>query len=336
MNEKRTELKVGLFVIMCLSLLAILVMNFSKGFTFVRQSYQLHLRTLNVGGIKPAASVLMAGVPVGNVTATDLSPDGRSVVLTLKILNRYKVRKDAFFVIEQSGFLGDQFVAIYPKGDSAPLLTDGEEVQCQEPFNLQEVARSAMGFIQRIDETAKKLNEVIARVDRVVLNEQTLTNIALAVFQLREASERVQGTLSNVDNLLTTNAAPLHMTLTNFVVLSDKLNRFGDQVNTLVSTNAPPIHDAIENLNKTSVRLRGLLDSVDAGNGVVGSLFKDEQLRTNLSMLITHLDVTSSNLTITTSNLNKRGLWGIFRKPKETTPDTTRPTYSPRGKATTR
>src|SRR6059058_1059956 len=86
MSQKRLEWKVGLFVLMCLVLLGLLVLNFSKGLMFLTPTYTLRLKTTNVGGIKREAAVLMAGVPVGNVVGADLSPDGRTVTVLLKIL----------------------------------------------------------------------------------------------------------------------------------------------------------------------------------------------------------------------------------------------------------
>ena len=74
-------------------------------------------------------------------------------------------------------------------------LTNGAEVNCEAPFNLQEVARSAAGFIQRIDETAKKLDASVTDLRRVVLNEQTLTNFAVTIDNLRSVSERAMGTV---------------------------------------------------------------------------------------------------------------------------------------------
>ena len=93
MSPKRLEWKVGLFVLVCLVLLGVLVLNFSKGLTFFTPTYTLHLKTANVGGIKREASVLMAGVQVGNVTGAELSPEGTNVTVFLKILNRYRIHR---------------------------------------------------------------------------------------------------------------------------------------------------------------------------------------------------------------------------------------------------
>ena len=62
------EIKVGLFVFIGLALLAVLLIQFSKGTSLFRGTYELHLHAANVGGIKPRAAVLLAGVQVGTVT----------------------------------------------------------------------------------------------------------------------------------------------------------------------------------------------------------------------------------------------------------------------------
>src|SRR6266545_3672467 len=194
MNQKRLEWKVGLFVVACLVLLGLLVVNFSKGLTFFTPTYTLRLKTSNVGGIKREAAVLVAGVPVGNVAGAELSPDGRTVTVLLKILARYQIHGDAVFTIDSMGFLGDQYVAILAGKNEAPVLKDGDEVICREPFNLQEVARSALGFIQRIDETARKLDSALARV--VQANtfpvSATASNLALFSRQLNDLAADLQ------------------------------------------------------------------------------------------------------------------------------------------------
>src|SRR5262245_40315107 len=109
MGRSNLEKKVGLFVAIGLMLLAVLLLQFSKGTTFFRSTYELRMKTGNVGGIKARANVLMSGVPVGNVSRIELAPDGKTVTIFLKIYGNFKIHRDARFVIEQSGFLGDQY-----------------------------------------------------------------------------------------------------------------------------------------------------------------------------------------------------------------------------------
>src|SRR5690606_10269583 len=120
---------------------------FSKGTSLFRKTYTLYVTASDVGGLKPNASVLMSGVQVGTVEGIALNPSGTNVTITLSIYRDYVIRDDAEFQIKQSGFLGDNFVSINPLQNRGKELGDHGRATALEPFNLQEVARSAAGFV---------------------------------------------------------------------------------------------------------------------------------------------------------------------------------------------
>jgi phospholipid/cholesterol/gamma-HCH transport system substrate-binding protein len=305
MSHSRVEWKVGLFVFIGLALLAGLLLEFNKGVTFFRPTYRIYLRTENVGGLKPRAAVLMSGVQVGTVEDIQLAPDGKSVTITLRIYKQFKIHKDADFIIDQSGFLGDQFVAIEPKANKAPVFHDGEPAKALPPFNLQQFTRSATGFIQRIDETVQKLDEALANVTRLALTPETLTNLTMAVSNLRSFSDRALVVADNVNALLLTNSPAVAQMASNLVVFSKQLTQFADGLNGVLATNRESVHVAVVNLERSSETLKNLLNDVQAGKGLAGDLLKNEQVATNVSEI-------AQNLSITTSNLNRLGLWKIM------------------------
>ena len=61
-KSSRLEIKVGLFVFIGLTLLAVLIIQFSKGTSLFRGTYALKLHATNVGGLKERASVLLAWI----------------------------------------------------------------------------------------------------------------------------------------------------------------------------------------------------------------------------------------------------------------------------------
>jgi phospholipid/cholesterol/gamma-HCH transport system substrate-binding protein len=322
MSNSRLELKVGLFVAICLIVLAGLMLQFSKGTTFLRPTYSLYLRASNVGSLRARASVLMSGVQVGTVARTDLSPEGTNVTITLTIYKTFVIHRSARFVIEQAGFLGDQYVAIYPDGNQGPMLQSGDEATAQEPFNLQEVARGASGFIKRIDETASRLNDAISDVRRLVLNEQTLTNLACTIATFRRVSEDALGAVAGIDQLVVTNRATVAATLSNLVVFSEQLDSAALTAHGVVATNAPQVSAAVSNLLASTAALTNLLGNVQAGHGLAGAVLENQQLATDFSTL-------ASNLALTSQNLNEHGLWRVLWGPKHpSTNHPALPTYS--------
>jgi phospholipid/cholesterol/gamma-HCH transport system substrate-binding protein len=302
MDKKRLEWKVGLFVFIGLAVLGALLLQFSKSTSIFRPTYNLYLVAKNIGGLKRSASILMAGVPIGTVSDIRLNPQGTNVTITLKIDKEIIIHKDAQFLIEQSGFLGDQYVAILPTGNEGDTWQPGEHAKAEEPFNLQEVARSAAGFLKRVDETTKKLDDAIADVRRLVLNEETLTNLSLAVDNLRVASQRAVLTVDNLDGLVITNREAVALAISNVVGFSEEIEQLGTNLQGVLSTNSAKLTASMNNIESSTVMLKNTLEDVQSGKGLVGAALKDEQMAANLRMI-------AGNLTITTSNLNRLGLW---------------------------
>jgi phospholipid/cholesterol/gamma-HCH transport system substrate-binding protein len=308
MDKSRLEIKVGLFVFIGLVLLAALLIMFSKGASLFHGTYELRLHASNVGGLKQRAGVLLAGVQVGTVSTIQLAEDGKSVTILLNIYNRNKIYHDARFVIEQSGFLGDQYVSVIPTSNAPPVLVNGDEVNCQEPFNLQEVARSTSGFVKRIDETAKKLDDSVGDLRRVVLNAQTLTNFSLAVNNMRAFSEQALGTVGDINALVATNGEQVHLAFSNIVLFSQELIELTGSAQALLSTNSPDISNSVKNIEASTEVLKGLMNDIKSGKGIAGTMLQNQQFSTNVEAI-------ANNLTVASSNLNRFGMWRfLFHK----------------------
>src|SRR6267378_4244942 len=89
MKKSGLEWKVGLFAFIGLGLLGALLIQFSRGPAFFRPTYEIRLRSSDVGELKIHSSVLLSGVQVGTVTHIKLAPDGKTVTITLRIFKQY-------------------------------------------------------------------------------------------------------------------------------------------------------------------------------------------------------------------------------------------------------
>jgi phospholipid/cholesterol/gamma-HCH transport system substrate-binding protein len=296
MSTSRLEWKVGVFLVLSLILAAALIMKFSKSTSVFTPTYEVLVVTSNVGGIRPGASVLMAGVQVGTVRSIDLDQGGKIVTMHVQILARFQIHGDAHFSIEQAGFLGDQYISITPRENHRRELKPGDTVPCEEPFNIQEVARSAAGLLRQMDQTAAKLNEAVARIDRTLLAEETLTNVSTAVANFREVSERALSTLHGVNDLVQTNTPPLTVAVSNLVNFSAQLDKVTAELQLTIATNRVEITTAVQNVQKGTVHLNGILGDLQAGKGLAGSILKDPLLQQQFASTVSNLNVFSRNL----------------------------------------
>jgi phospholipid/cholesterol/gamma-HCH transport system substrate-binding protein len=302
--------KVGLFVALALTVMATLILNFSKGRGLFTPSYKITVVAVGVGGLKSGAAVSVSGVPIGSVTAIELTTDRRSVAITCRILRRYEIFSDAKFDIETSGFLGDQYVSIIPGANTGQILRDGDTVTAESPFNLQEAARSAMNLMAKLDTAVERINGAIGRVDKLLLSEQTLTNLSATAVNIREVSERAKSTVNRVDQLVATNSATFTLALSNVNAVAVSLHGVATNLDATVLRADPSLQAALREAAAATADLRLMTGDLRAGRGLVGSLLQDNTLRDNFSLTV-------SNLSQVSSNLAKHGL---LYKPKTIRP----------------
>jgi phospholipid/cholesterol/gamma-HCH transport system substrate-binding protein len=309
MDKSRLEWKVGFFVLIGLVLLAVLLLQFSKGTSFFRPAYRIILHVENAGGLKPRAQVLMAGVQVGSVASMELGPQGTNVTVMLRIYSQYQIRTNAHFVLEQSGFLGDQYVAVIPASNQGGSYVDGAEAYADSPLDLQEAARKAARFLEHIDDATTNINGTLDAVRHTMLSRESLTNLSETFSNLHLISQQFVPVATNMRAFVEFNRAPLTDSISNFLAFSEQANEFADDVRELLATNSPEIAASVSNIQASTATLKTLLEGVQQGRGLAGKLLESEEIAANVSQTV-------SNLNITTSNLNRLGLWGILWKQK--------------------
>ena len=317
--KTKTEWKVGLFLTISLVVTAALVINFSKGTSPLTKIYTIHLTTKNVDGLVRNAVVMMAGVPVGRISAIRLNTDTYTVTLDAKIKAEYQIRGDAKFFIETAGFLGDKYIGVIPGENKLPHLKNGATVDVQESFDLVRAARSATDLMDELKTVASQITNIVNRIDSKLLDEQTLTNLADGLSNLREISEEASATITAVNQLILTNTPPINAAIENVVSFSGQLKDAGTDLRSLISTNRVVIDESLANIKETTESLRNLVAAAEQGKGLAGKLFSDEELARNFSTL-------SSNLVDVSAKLNRGGLWGILWADKNKNTNDSKPT----------
>lgn len=312
MSKNVTATKVGLFVLVGLVVAAVMVMRFSKG-TGLASTYDLNLEARNAGGIIKGASVLMAGVPIGSITTIYLAEDGSKVTMVASIYEQYQIATNAIFGIGTVGFLGDRYISVSPGTNSngtVAVLKDKDTVQVMDPFDFSQVAESASGLMNRLSGTVDQLSNAVTRLDKTVISEESLSNLTATVANFRTLSERAMAAAGGLDDFVRTNTPSLSQSITNFSAFTEKLNTVTLELQETVATNRIEITAAIKNIERATDRADKLLAGVEQGRGLAGTLLKNDELAQHSALMV-------SNFMAFGSNLNTKGLWGVFRKPKQ-------------------
>jgi len=301
--------KVGIFVLVALTMIALLILNFSKFGSLFTSSYTITVLAETVGSLRPDAPVSMSGVRVGDVVSVELTTDRRSVAIECRIYSRYQIQKDAKFDIETSGFLGDQYVLIIPGDDKGEKLKDGSLVNAESPFNLQEAARSAMGLMQKLDHAAENINSAVSRVDRLLLSEENLTNLTATIGNLRLVSERAKDAAGGLGTMIENSGPRITETVSNLNALAFTLQGVATNLNAVVERADPSLQAALKEAAAATADIRAFTGDLREGNGLVGALLHDELVRGQFSLTMSNLSVVSSNM----------ARFGLLYKPRNST-----------------
>ena len=141
MNTKFIETSVGIFVVLGFAAFFMLAMNVSNLITYEsNESYQVHARFDNIGGLKVRSPVAVGGVRIGKVAAIAYDNEAYEAVVTLDIEPKYnKFPTDTSAGILTAGLLGEQYVGLEPGAEEEYLKSGDEITVTQSAIVLEEV-----------------------------------------------------------------------------------------------------------------------------------------------------------------------------------------------------
>ena len=137
MERAKLELVVGAFVLVGLACLGYLSIKLGKLEVIGGDHYQVEAEFTSASGLKPGASVEIAGVEVGRVMGIGLKSD--RAIVTLAIQDQVKLFTDSIASIKTRGIIGDKYLALSLGGGGDPLK-EGDKIRDTESgLDLEEL-----------------------------------------------------------------------------------------------------------------------------------------------------------------------------------------------------
>jgi phospholipid/cholesterol/gamma-HCH transport system substrate-binding protein len=136
MKKFDMEMAVGVFIIVGILALAYLSVKLGRVEVFHTGGYTLYADFSDIGGLRPGASVVIAGVPVGSVKSMRLNRDYQALV-ALNIDRGVTIQEDAIASIKTKGLIGEQYVQITPGGSEKNLPPGGMIRETEPALDIQ-------------------------------------------------------------------------------------------------------------------------------------------------------------------------------------------------------
>lgn len=286
-QQRSIEIKVGIFFVVCLAVLAGLIWKFGKYEPLTKNTYEITVVFSNVGGIVKDASVLYGGITVGKVRSIALDQEGLlKVHAKLAIFEGVRIRKDSKFVINQSGLLGDRYIDVVPQGATAEPIKPGEMVEGTTSVDLSEAIRGVVDVLHLAAGTIERVDKAVARIDQTILSQESLEHMSSSMANLDVVtSNTIELTLS-ARTIVEESRGKVDNALTKFSNAADDVNDTTKRIDELVRNNQDDIHVAAKNLAESTQRMNAILARLERGEGTAGKILVDPTLHDEIVRLV--------------------------------------------------
>ncbi len=297
-TQRTIEIRVGIFVLICLAVGAGLIWKFGKLSPTGGNRYPLIVTFDNVGGLIVDANVMYAGVSVGKVRDIRLDETGKLCArVTLSIDEGVNIRRDAKFVINQSGLLGDRYVDVLPGSPTAEVLKSGDTVPGATSVDLTEAIRNVVdvlhqagGTIERVNGMLQRIDGAIKRVDEMTLSTQNLQHVSSTLAQIDATTSNAVALTTDLRSLVNEGRGSVTNTLAAFAAAAENVRGTTRRVDEFVRDAQVDVKQVTKNLSVSTQRVNDILARLEKGEGTAGKLLTDTTLHDELVKVIHNLE----------------------------------------------
>lgn len=254
MDKTLANAKLGIFIFLGSTLLVIGIFLLGNKDQLFASTFSVKAYFDNIEGLRNGAPVRFGGIDVGAVKEIKIVDDtSGKVEVSMRIKTDIKrfIRENSVATIETEGLVGNKIVMITMGSENFEPISEGGTIQSKEPLGFAAVIEETQGILAYTKEMTKDLSEVMDRINK---GEGTIGKI-LNDEELYDAATKLTKSADESLSKLTDD-------LKDVIVLFDKLGG--------------GVEDVVNNINKVVSNIDSLMNGVQEGKGLMGSLLTDK------------------------------------------------------------
>ena len=277
-NERKTEIKVGLTVLIGLVVL-VWVLGWAKNFSLNSKEKKISVQFESVAGLSVGDQVTIKGIKKGYVD--DIYMVNNTARVDLIVNEDADLRKDAKFSLMVLDLMGGKKIEIDPGNSSQPL--DYQKIQTGLFLGDISTTMAMLGSVQ--DDLVDVIIEVkssLNSLNKLLGNSEFTDEIQKSVISLNKL-------IAKTDKLISDNSKSINSLLDNSNDLIKNSNQF-------IVENKDDIQKTIKNINglMTSTdslvaQLSKFMSDVYKGVNIIGKLVNDEKIMSDLQETLSQL-----------------------------------------------
>ena len=262
-----SQLRVGIFVLVGLAVLAFLILNSTGDFNPFERKLRLKARFAAADGLREGSDVQIAGVRIGKVESVYLlppdTPEDSKIEAVMAVNGELgdrpitdRIRTDSTAqLIAVSVLANEKIINITPGTQKGLPVAEGHVLESTEAISMNQLTKTGNDLLQQINKIAVPANEILNKANQ---GEGTL------------------GALVNDESLyrnLDAAVAETKLTVTKLQTTLDKVNRGEGTAGKLLND-----AELYNSLNRTVTQLEGISTDIRSGRGTAGKFVTDDAL----------------------------------------------------------
>ncbi|MGQ0542336.1 MAG: MlaD family protein [Blastocatellia bacterium] len=262
-----SQLRVGIFVLFGLAVLAFLILNSTGDFNPFEKKLRLKARFAAADGLREGSEVQLAGVRIGKVEQVTLlppdTPEESKIEALLAVDSELngspisdRIRTDSLAqLVAVSVLANDKIINISPGTSKGTPVAENHILESSEAISINQLTKTGNDLLQQINKLAVPANEILNKanqgegtIGRIVNDESLYRNLDATVAETKLTMVKLQTTL-------------------------EKVNTGQGTAGQLI--NNPELYT---NLNKTVAQLEAISNDIKAGKGTAGKFVTDDAL----------------------------------------------------------
>ena len=301
------EFKIGIVVTASIGLF-IWGFNFLKGNDLFSHKYELFAVYPKIDGLIEANPLLVNGFKVGQINKITLIQDksGQYVVLVKFLLTEdIEIPKHSIAKAISSDLLGSKAVEIIYSNEME-FVKSGDTLIAETEEGLKTAVSKQLAPLQKKIEGLLSSVDSVITIVQVVLNDKTRQNLSKSFESIKLAIQSLEQTAYKLDDLMASEKAKISSILTKLNGLAGMLEKNTGKIDNIIgnfstlsdSLAKSNLKSAITEADKTLQELNKLVAQINAGQGTLGKLAKNDSLYNNLNKASDDLDKLMKDLRI--------------------------------------
>lgn len=282
MAKKTSPVKLGLFIIIGVSLLVLAIFLIGDKNALFSKTFEVKAYFSDIQGLRSGATVRLSGIDVGSVSNVSIVDDASGrVEVRMNLVEDIKrfIRTDTKATISTEGLVGSKVVVLKIGSTDAAHVGEGGVIQTEDPLGFDAIIAETQGIMEYTKTLTMDLSEIISKVNKgegtmgKILNDDELYNEAV------QLTQRADQSLTSITEELGR--------------VTEIFNRLGEGVESVVA-----------NVDSVVLEVDSIIANLKNGNGVLGALLVNgSKYDTVFTSMMRNIELTSSDARLAASRL---------------------------------